>query len=1737
MATNLAAGPINATQRFPFSNKGIVQKLDINQLDDNQYPFLLNTMCVQEGAIKPRGGWQKLDTTWGTQPNYVHTMGLSRLSPLEDLYVYLGEQDRIQRCVYDGTTNTSTDIIADSQGQRRGTFTTWRNGGLGGGSMTYFASGVRDSRRDNGVYAIARTWGIDAPADFARAAPGQYDFVNIIKTAAFNGSYTSASRVTDTVSAVSAIVANSGSDGYYAITPTGGATTINKILPGMYLKVGSQDIYVKEVDSVNGTFSAHFTSAPAAGNTIDGYETTPDISNNPGGGPPVYVIDESSTGMTPANLAFNGSPENGFDTDDNIHISLYFGTPTTINDIRFRLLCNSSSDDFYEKSILPSAAQNVVGGATDVANTSRADTALNQYGQYENTGVYGQLNNTTIQDELGVNPYIPPPSNTNAGLQPGSAAPGTAGTWNEFTFTKREFLKVGRAGQSGYNWSNITGVQIVVKPPNTTDTVTIKIGSIFGFGGSGLNADRSQALQPYDYIFTYLDSATGMESNPSKSMIQSSWVRVGREAIKVQVRGFYDPDADPKFDGIDKIRIYRRGGAFTDGYYRLVGTVTNPGTTPAQPQANTAIFEDSVEDISIIASPIARFDNDPPVTAYITDDAQATITAVNPLGQDLYELTINNSFLPAYTGGLCRITPSDNDTDNAITAYIFKASGAPATPQVYCQRTPLVGETFDLITISRACGDICCSALGRMWMASSIDINPRFGYTIGKLFSSKTGNPEAWPSINDTTGNAHVIDVSSLDDPINGLVEFGGELVVLTQNHIFTVRLDQGRIVGPFKTPSARGLFTKNAYCVVDNEIWFLAYDGIYAWAGGACRKVSLEIDPMFSGQTVNGIPPIDMYGNFGSIPAINFFTLTSRGNEVWFSFLNDDGYFMGLRYHLIFQRWSLEEYYNDTSIVTITRNSQVLPVTSITTMMTDLPTGTIVTAFTTTESLDTIADVAFLDNQLQGTDKDSGGRAIYYEIDTKTWDMQLPLQQKLFTDIAVEITAGTNSDQYALKSYYDYSASATDSFTISLPTSNARNVFQFPLGQSGSPAVSAGVEARAVGWVIYGQSTNVNTTWHNLSLTFANLADLQKGRIADWTDLGHPYDKRMETVTIEYNVGSSTVDLYLDYISGKDGDVINLAAQTITLGSGTGTGRTKQTFAISDGIVAKMVRLRPKVASAQYQVFETPQWAFDAYPADIVNFTDYSDYGYQYEKRFYVLYVNADTNGTNVTVDIEGDGSVKQTVTINGTASNRMISKAVTIDVISKLLRLKVTNIPSGGKFQLFDHKFEYEKMPPETVLYTEWEDQGYQYLKYVEQILLDVNTNGQTVPVKVYGDGVLKQTINVNTTQATRSYNATLNPSMTYQIMRLEVDSGSIPSGGRFQLWSWKPIWQPADKGPVTHSMDWTDAGHPYDKKFVEMTFEYETDSDNIQIGIDTLTGINGNTETANVKTFTITSAGRGKAVIPMLSNAGTEIIAKMLRVHSNGVNGGGSQGIDFKMWNVQFPGLIPYPADIVPFTDWNNLDWACDKCFRGLGAELDTGGVDCTIYLDVDGTAGVKSWTVNTTSADRAVFLSADVETEVCGKSWRLRFSPGANGKAQLFGQPKWDMVRDACEFVFFDTFEQAFGSAGYTIIYQQWIDYKCAGSIRMSFYDEDGTLFYTKDLPAHTERYPERFYLPVQYNGVNNKSTKHRITVEALDYNNPFKLFRDSSRTECYNLSADQRAGFYQNIIWQNIKIEV
>lgn len=2126
----------NVTQRFPFSNKGVVQKIDINQLQDGQYSFLLNTVSEQEGSLSPRYGHTNIGVGAGgwtpSTPSAINTLHVTQVGATAEPTFFLSEGRNIHRKV-SSTSSSSYERLAYEiiTANKRIGIATYKTDQVGTNGMTYFATGYNGYDNGSGAYTrgmlrnavsgpaasnTAKYWGILPPAKPAEITPSAVTIKSILTSTSSGGiDLTAATRVTSNISSSSEQPA-AGSK-FWKIQL---AAPSVEWLPGMYIVDGSgtpQESVIEKVDK-DGYIYAYFASQPVS--PLTAKQTAALAPITPGDSYSAM----SGTFSPNIDLSFGQTNDmEGYVSDDTVVLSFYTSTPEKIYDIRFRLYVGGSNADYYEKAISPGVMQEMQNAAA-IDNSTYDPTNADR--SSDENGYSTSVTNPVIPTGTKINYDI-----TQVGLNPAYLIPSKAGVggWSQVEISKRSFLAINKAasaeGGGSRGWGNISKVEVLVRPITTTDVVSFKLGGIFAYGGKGVNSNYSAKLTPYTYVYTYKDSTTGAESNPSIDMIPDNALNLVRQGINVNVLGMSTSDFQSFSSQVDKICIYRAGGTFTDGLYRRVGVITNPGAT-------TANFVDTADDLSIAGAPIAEFDNDAPITSDIGKEYKYD------LGADINKASNPVSIsLAGVSSGLTDIlTPGTivnigggiaGSTGKQESCVVLSVSAGSFT--TYIQYDHKQNEAVIWDTNAGIAGDVICAAFNRMWVAGDPK-NPHM------LYSSKTGRPEAFPVINQGTGNPHVLAVSSPDNPINGIAEFNGELVCLCQNGIYTVRLDNGRMVGPFKAPANRGLTLKYAWGYVDNEIWFLSNDGIYAWGGGAIRKVTFAIDFVFNNKAVNGISPFKKNSTSGPGGGVDYYTfcnIQQKGNEVFFNYINADGWFYILRYHILFDRWSVDEVYDPNSDVTKTQNGISLRAVSITAMAADRANNKLYAAKTIATSGPTYT-AYLIDYDVVGIHRDgvtnpadpyASGTSIYYEVKTKFYDMGASLVKKNFTDIGIEYTSGStdfnnnpvidNTFNYSL--FYDYSSTADATDTKALPnTSTGRQIAEFPLQQAGSPLASAGKEARSVMFSIWGVSKAYNT-FHNFAYTFIPLSEIIKGRVTDWDDLGHPFDKRLFNLTIEYDNNNTDLVLYLDTINGLNSASTTLAVQTITLPAKS--GRAKSSIPITADIVAKMVRLRPKVATVDYQIFNysfqkedyprdiinntdwsdlgypyekrlyqlyincdtsgnnvsvaieadgsvtplqtvtvngssgdrmqaiplnkdligklirlkvtslpsntkfqlfdfkfdyeqlpkptvlsTPwtdfgydylkyaeQISFDVntnnqpvpvsiygdgtlmqtvtvtgtqanrnqiitlnpaltfrtmrlevgtvpaggrfqlwdyrpifrpadkgevyhtfdwddlqypydkkltevtiefetgaaddvkialdtlsgldgttltsafqtltlpntsgsrgfktfainetickmiriraigsgnpttsvlpasfkmygykfgnvtqYPPDIVFFTDWSDLGYQYEKRFYQLFMNCDTNGFDVTINVEADGDsfgissianyggfvrinssavhylsngdkvyikdvtgsgasnvngtwvvtvisstafmlnsstftgsptggtaykILQQVVANATTTNRMLTFAMDKDLIGKLVRLNVVNIPAGGKFQLFDYKFDYENLPKPIVLSTPWNDFGYDYVKYAEQLTFDVNTNGVQVPVDIYGDGVWKQRIIVHGTQSDRNFNCTLNPGITFQTMRLQVNPDQIPSGGRFQLWEYKPVFRPSDKGAVYHTFDWDNLDHPYDKKISEVTIEFETSGKDVVVVLDTITGINGNTENLAVQSFTLNSSGRGYKTFPI-----PETICKMVRIRALSTAGRNNRlDNDFKMWGYKFGNTVPYPPDIQKFSEWTDLEYPCDKIFRGVGLSIDTGGVSCTVALEVDGVVK-QTFTVNTTSAARQTFLTAQNSTEIIGKMYRLTFTPGSGGKAQVFGAPQFNTVKDSCPFVFLDSYEQGLGSAGYSVLKQFWADYKCDGSITIKFYNEYNVLFYSKTLGPHASRDVERFYLPSINNGVINKSKKHRITIEAVDPTKPFKWYRDTSRLEYINLSSDQRQGYFQFIPWTNMQLPV
>ena len=1230
--------------RLPFSDKGISQKLDINQLSDGQYAYLLNLVSEQEGSLSPRYGYVDIPiSSWGV--GRADTLFVNNPYNASAIHpnIYVGEGTNIRRVSVSTSpsssptspSGTSTTISSGAMGAaKRIGFTHFGTDQYNQVGMVYGATGYsyigtggdafkvfRGVVRDNGSYSTAREVGILPPVISAKITPAAPANVTL-------GTCSSATRVSTTTSGGVPTGSDPYGSDYYTI-PT---TDITGLVSGAYVVVGTGG-GSGEIDGPVGDIQA--TPSSVAGSFFVASGTTPSISS----GATVKVYKYWSSDKSPslpmdadtqtitgtANWTLTGLYQNGYDSNDKVHLSFYNGTPGNIATVTLRINCGSG---YYEKVI--SFGSTAPDGTT--------------------------------------NPY-----------------------WYEVDIPKTDFTKNG-TGSGNNSWINVGSATLVVTPYDPTVTYTYNIGQLYATGHGGLNSGSAATLTPYDYVYTYVDPESGAESNPSQLMNPASALSVTNQGIKVTVWGTDKVGtAAGSNAGITKIAIYRRGGSFTDGLFRKVGYVDNPGMDSYGALTPT-VFIDNADDASIAAAPTASFDNDAPVTADLSKEyifsignsgttvGYSTVSVYGLGGTDLRTILTNGTIITVGNN----ISSPNNGSEQIEQCYAFNVTSTTFDTSLNYPHAQY--EQISWSTNAGSPGDIIYSAMESLWMAG-VSLTPHV------LYRSKTGQPESWPTINEATGNAHNIIVSTPDNPIMGIAEFNGEMVVLCLHGIYTVRLDSGRLVGPFKTPANRGLTQKHCWAYVDNEIWFLSYDGIYAWSGGAVRKVSFDLDFVFTGRQVNGIAPLNQSytgtGSDSSYPTLA--TLAQKGNEVYFSCncwvpgTTSTSWYI-FRYNLLFNRWSIDEVYDTNSISTVTRNGVTLNTTAVTAMSSNRATGDLVTCRSTVSAGPTTgAYLAYYNNV--GTYQD-GSHSVYYDGIGKYYDFGAPLVKKRFTDIGVELNSGASAsppvtpsnsnNSFNIQFYYDYNSSvdSNDQFKLT-PASAGRQIISLPLQQTGSPLASTGKEGRAIQWEVFGTS-NVANSLNGISFATIPQSDLIKGRITDWDDLGHPYDKRLQAVTIEYDNGNNSVQVYLDVTSGIAGGTQSLAAQTLTLPAAV--GRAKISIPITEGTVAKMVRLRPVVASSQYQIFNY-KFVQDNYPKDKVYFTDYSDQGYPYEKRLYQLYINCDTGGQNVNVDIVGDNSTLQTVVVNGTAADRMQAIPLAPDLIAKLIKLSAHQSDEIGR------------------------------------------------------------------------------------------------------------------------------------------------------------------------------------------------------------------------------------------------------------------------------------------------------------------------------------------------------------------------------------------------------------------------------------------------------------------------
>jgi hypothetical protein len=549
------------------------------------------------------------------------------------------------------------------------------------------------------------------------------------------------------------------------------------------------------------------------------------------------------------------------------------------------------------------------------------------------------------------------------------------------------------------------------------------------------------------------------------------------------------------------------------------------------------------------------------------------------------------------------------------------------------------------------------------------------------------------------------------------------------------------------------------------------------------------------------------------------------------------------------------------------------------------------------------------------------------------------------------------------------------------------------------------------------------------------------------WFDFGSPESQKvLQEALLDLDVtgNTATATLSIDILLNYSDVAVNTITVTLPLSdyqSGSTVGR--KLISLLPGMVAGTP---PTVYGQEARAFSYRIYG-QAYPARMTFYslvmkyydvgiqttsgaTDWMNLGYKYDKRLYqmtvefdvirgidqtivmdvltgrdsFLYGEAVQSFTLLTADISGAGRTLKTFPIaDGTIVKEVRLRPIALGGPEGGFTL---NTASTFFFRILNVDFEKEDYPPDIVSYTPWEDDGYEYDKYANQIDLEVNTNNWPVTVNVQADGANVMiggnpwTFTVTTTEKDRRRNITIPPGLIGKKWRLFVDTTQTSiatDGGMFQLFSHRFSFQKADKADVVHSGDWDDLGHGYDKYLRTVTVEWDLSlaatGTNVVLQLDIINGIGGGTLVSNVGQFTLTG-DRSKCTFPIA----VDTIAKLIRLYPITT----PLPIGFKQWKYTFD-KTDYPADIIYSTPWKPAQGPVEENPTWVWVDMDTANIACACQL-VNETGDVFPFTHTGTVDNRK--NSYPIPADTFGKMWRLILTPGTKGKAQVFD---WGLAR--------------------------------------------------------------------------------------------------------------------------------
>lgn len=511
----------------------------------------------------------------------------------------------------------------------------------------------------------------------------------------------------------------------------------------------------------------------------------------------------------------------------------------------------------------------------------------------------------------------------------------------------------------------------------------------------------------------------------------------------------------------------------------------------------------------------------------------------------------------------------------------------------------------------------------------------------GRLYRSKQGYPESWPA-------TEIQDVCAASEELMN----GGALAtagfVFSRTRLYSILLNSDGSWTTEPTVCNEGLVGRWAMAITPYGVAFVSPFGVRLTTGGGPDRLSeQQIDPLFRGETIRGLSPIDF-----TVPTA--LRLAYYKDELWFTYQDTGGTRRQLIYNFFDKTWRS---YLFGEPLACTYGEPVQGASSRL-LLGGNATGQVY-------SHDGFAD---------------DGAAIAYSFRTGAYDFGEPRLEKLLSEIILDAELQT----------------ATISLQALLDDELITVTAQSMVGVAGmrrysfEPFGSAPMRARNVALHISGNAPTASRLAFNyLGISRQFQPAITINQPTPWEELpgGEGY---VWGCLITCDTGNGSRSVIVEYTT-NNGSVTQAATLTVLA-----DGRKKLPFSWAP-VLAQQIRLRPTGTCVPWIRFKV-EWLSDPEPPRVLGWnTNWEDFGTLADKwlKGYLLEADTFNAAKTVVIDLVDSNSVQQVLQQSNalTFNGRGVQHITFSKLRGRLFRLRATDA-NFGKFYRWQPIFDEEPL-----------------------------------------------------------------------------------------------------------------------------------------------------------------------------------------------------------------------------------------------------------------------------------------------------------------------------------------------------------------------------------------------------------------------------------------------------------